>query len=264
MPDTFTANYNLTKPEPNASRDTWGTKWNANLDAIDGHLKTLATNKLQYNPTDKTSTAEVNFTGVPPKIAGKEIATKEFVTSSILAALPTGVIVTWSGAANAIPAGWGLCNGQNGTPDLQDRFIIGAGKTYAVGATGGATTHDHGGKTGGTAISVNQMPSHTHTVSDGTHTHGVNDPGHAHIQTRREDSGARHPTGGYGSVLVADGYGTAWTDTRQTGVYLSYAYSNISILANGGGAAHDHTVSSVNHLPPYYAFCFIMKLPPAA
>ena len=52
--------------------------------------------------------------------------------------VPVGGIIMWSGATNAIPSGWALCDGQNGTPNLQDKFIVGAGNTYAVDATGGS------------------------------------------------------------------------------------------------------------------------------
>jgi len=54
-----------------------------------------------------------------------------------------GAIVLWSGAVVDIPDGWVFCDGNNGTPDLRDKFIVGAGSTYAVGATGGTTTHGH-------------------------------------------------------------------------------------------------------------------------
>ena len=52
--------------------------------------------------------------------------------------VPVGGIIMWSGATNNIPTGWALCDGQNGTPNLQDKFIVGAGNTYAVDATGGS------------------------------------------------------------------------------------------------------------------------------
>ena len=52
--------------------------------------------------------------------------------------VPVGGIIMWSGATNNIPSGWALCDGNNGTPNLQDRFIVGAGSTYAVDATGGS------------------------------------------------------------------------------------------------------------------------------
>lgn len=53
------------------------------------------------------------------------------------------MITPWSGAIVAIPAGWHLCDGNNGTPDLRDKFIVGAGDTFPVDDVGGATPHDH-------------------------------------------------------------------------------------------------------------------------
>ena len=57
--------------------------------------------------------------------------------------LDVGTICLWYGSIANIPAGWALCNGANGTPDLRDKFIVGAGSTYAVDATGGAVNHNH-------------------------------------------------------------------------------------------------------------------------
>jgi hypothetical protein len=57
--------------------------------------------------------------------------------------LLTGLICLWHGAIVDIPAGWHLCDGTVGTPDLRDRFIVGAGSAYAVGASGGSSTHSH-------------------------------------------------------------------------------------------------------------------------
>lgn len=77
--------------------------------------------------------------------------------------IPSGLIAMWSGAANKIPSGWVLCNGFNGTPDLRDRFIVGAGSSYSVGAKGGSDT---------VTLTVDQMPSHNHKsmVSYGKNT----------------------------------------------------------------------------------------------
>jgi len=58
-------------------------------------------------------------------------------------ALPSGIILIWSGAIVDIPAGYFLCNGSNGTPDLRDKFVVGAGSTYNPNDTGGALTHTH-------------------------------------------------------------------------------------------------------------------------
>ena len=80
---------------------------------------------------------------------------------------PSRGIIAFSGTVDQIPAGWALCDGNNGTPDLRDRFIIGAGGTYAVDATGGATsqTATISGNTGATTLDINTMPSHGHAFS---------------------------------------------------------------------------------------------------
>lgn len=74
--------------------------------------------------------------------------------SGTAATVPTGLIAIWSGSTGSIPSGWLLCNGTNGTPDLRNSFILGAGDTYSVGQTGGSTD----------AIVV----SHTHTITGGS------------------------------------------------------------------------------------------------
>ncbi len=61
----------------------------------------------------------------------------------MLPEISTGMIVSWSGSIVSIPSGWALCDGNNGTPDLTDKFIPGAGDTYTVNDTGGAINHDH-------------------------------------------------------------------------------------------------------------------------
>jgi hypothetical protein len=78
------------------------------------------------------------------------------IQALITAAIPVGIITMWSGAANAIPAGWKLCDGDNSTPDLRGKFVLGAGGSYAVGATGGAATH---------TLTVDEIPSHAHATS---------------------------------------------------------------------------------------------------
>jgi len=73
--------------------------------------------------------------------------------------VPSGLIVMWSGSITAIPAGWALCDGGNGTPDLRDRFIVGAGSSYNPGVTGGENTH---------VLTINEIPAHTHTYNQGS------------------------------------------------------------------------------------------------
>ena len=90
-------------------------------------------------------------------------------------ALPSGAILLWHGSIASIPAGYVLCNGANGTPDLRNRFLVGAGDTYAVGANGGVINHNHGFTGDG----------HTHlipggvNISAGATFNGTTDPGSA-------------------------------------------------------------------------------------
>ena len=77
-------------------------------------------------------------------------------------AIPSGIICMWSGESTAIPSGWHLCDGDAGTPDLRDRFIVGAGSTYNVKDTGGEATHK---------LTTNEMPSHNHGFTGTSHSH---------------------------------------------------------------------------------------------
>jgi len=81
--------------------------------------------------------------------------------------VPKGGVIMWSGAANQIPFGWVLCDGTNGTPDLRDKFVLGAGNTYAVAATGGEAMH---------TLTINEIPPHTHSVYISAGTSGVGVP----------------------------------------------------------------------------------------
>ena len=155
-------------------------------------------------------------------------------------AIPKGVIVMWSGAV--VPDGWALCNGANGTPNLRDKFILGAGSTYAIGATGGEATH---------VLTTSEMPSHSHGGASGNDSpdHVHYDAGHTHSTPWRDGTGG---TNGFQTTQNVSGF----LNIMSTG------YANIggastrhthSISAEGGGQAH-------NNMPPYYAIAFIMKM----
>jgi microcystin-dependent protein len=154
-----------------------------------------------------------------------------FVNEEGAGTIPIGGIIIWSGAIGSIPSGWALCNGQtaNGhtTPDLRNRFVLGAGSGYSVGSTGGESTH---------ILTESEMPSHNH---------GVTDPGHHHAYT--------NPNYGNYAGLDHDENGSAteypYEDASSTGNGLT----GISIQYAGGGNAH-------NTMPPYYALAFIMRV----
>jgi hypothetical protein len=142
--------------------------------------------------------------------------------------LPTGMILLWSGSIGSIPAGYLLCDGTNSTPDLRNRFIIGAGSTYSVNQTGGSAD----------AIVV----SHTHTA---TSTSTVTDPGHFHtVPYAQADA-----IGGSGAAPAYRGSSTSPVSTATTGITVATATTNASAGTSGTGA----------NIPPYFALCYIMK-----
>jgi len=152
---------------------------------------------------------------------------------------PSGIIVMWSGAIVAIPIGWTLCDGNNGTPNLRDRFIVGAGSTYAPGATGGAST---------VALTIAELASHGHTGSSataGSHIHQLSVQNNTYLagsSTVFNDTNYlsnRDPT-----IVFAD------SGLMKAGGDHSHA---ITINTTGSGSAHENK-------PPYYALAYIMKL----
>ena len=158
----------------------------------------------------------------------------------------------WSGSIASIPTGFALCNGSSGTPDLRDRFIVGAGSTYAVNATGGSASvtpsGSISGSTGGTALTEAQMPKHYHTLWGPAAISGfvqapVNGAGVFNGGT--PDDGANT----YGSYSVG---GNAASGGFGTGTSSGDAHSH-SLSASFSGSSQDNR-------PPYYALAYIMKL----
>jgi hypothetical protein len=148
------------------------------------------------------------------------------LVNPVVNSIPTGVITMWSGTIATIPSGWLLCDGTNSTPDLRNRFIVGAySDTAGVAYTTitGANTQIGGSKD---AIVV----SHTHTAT-------VTDPGHFH-------------TGAVVSGSAASGGGP-----------LAAANSNTGTATTGISVANSTTGSSGTNanLVPYFALAYIMK-----
>ena len=142
------------------------------------------------NESKATMFTDAALTGAPTAptptsgSSNTQIATKEYADNIKTYAVPTGGIIMWSGAIVNIPTGWALCDGSSGTPDLRDKFVMGAGSTYAVNATGGSKD----------AVVV----SHSHTLTD---------PGHTHTAAQPSPGSTYANGGGY--------YGQG--DTRATG-----------------------------------------------
>jgi hypothetical protein len=183
------------------------------------------TNKTLTSPT--VSGGTINNAVIGGSTAAAGTFTNLTATGTVTGIFPSGLIALWSGSIASIPTGWYLCNGSNGTPDLRDRFIVGAGSTYAVAATGGSKD----------AIVV----SHTHTA-----TSSVTDPGHTHSYGGRNPSVniAYAGTGGDPYFATTQNLTTA---SSQTGVSVSTS------VASSGSSGTDA------NLPPYYALAYIMK-----
>jgi microcystin-dependent protein len=146
-------------------------------------------------------------------------------------AFPSGGIIMWSGTIATIPSGWLLCNGSSGTPDLRNRFVIGAfsddSGTAKTTVTGSAT------QTGGSTDAI--VVSHTHTAT-------VTDPGHIHTYNVTNADGPNTRTTGKGNLAVSAANST---NSATTGITVS----NSTEGSSGTNA----------NLVPYYALAFIMK-----
>jgi len=157
---------------------------------------------------------------------------------STFGVVPQGGIIMWSGSIEDIPSGWALCDGDNDTPNLQNRFIVGAGDSYGVANTGGADS---------VTLTLAQMPTHTHdagnleTSSAGAHTHTYSDS---------------YLLGGGSFVDSADGGSDKQqsTQTLTTNSAGAHTHEVTGYTASiGGGQSHENR-------PPYYALAYIMKL----
>ena len=215
-------------------------------------------------------------------------------TVTELGSIPSGLIAMWSGASDSIPNGWLLCDGNNNTPDLRNRFIVGAGSSYSVGNTGGSDT---------VSLNTNQIPAHSHgfslsAASAGAHTHGhtfgvslgnlKTSSGGEHAHTLSGSNSAtlnfdaseyaywQYP--GYRLVIGGEGYMDTDVDvnlnisgsTSSTGAHTHTITGSASLTGSiSSDGAHAHSVSgsisntgsgqSHENRPPYYALCFIMK-----
>lgn len=169
---------------------------------------------------------------------------------------PTGTVKAFFGLVANIPAGWQICDGTNGTPDLRGRFVEGASIDAEIGNSGGSLglttdgsgSHDHGGNTGGTAINVNDLPAHSHKLfvnqDDANSNPGLSASQQVNRMNESDDNRKYILEGSSGSAT----YG----DSGETG---SDSTHNHSILSDG---SHSHDIADGR--PPFVRLYWIMKL----
>lgn len=114
--------------------------------------------EVKNDSTTKYSDMQSKVDNMNSKVTAMNVKVDNAVANAI--SVPVGAIVIWSGSVNNIPAYWHLCDGTNGTIDLRDKFVLGAGNSYSVGATGGEATH---------TLTIEEMPSHSHSISYDRH-----------------------------------------------------------------------------------------------
>ena len=220
----FTAKDGL--PTGNSGKIVKGTEIDTELTAVASAISSKAdlnSPALTGTPTAPTASVGTNTT---------QLATTAFVQTALSSSFTTGMIMMWSGTIATIPTGWVLCNGSNSTPDLRNKFVIGAhsdtaGVAYST-VTGSNTT------SGGTKDA--SVVSHTHTAT-------VSDPGHAHSLV----------AGLTGSDLVGGGSNQIYTRTTSAST-TGTASTGISVSNSTEGSSGTNA-----NLPPYYALAFIMK-----
>lgn len=221
-----------TLPTGDSNKIVKGTEIDNEFNALAGAISSkadLASPALTGTPTAPTATTGSNTT---------QLANTAFVSTAVAAAFPSGGIIMWAGLISAIPSGWYLCNGSNSTPDLRDKFIVGA----SADSGGAAKTNITGSytQTGGTKDAI--VVSHSHTASSSS---SVSDPGHFHYS-----GGNGAPNGGgAGSALTNTGNSPNNTLSATTGISVS---TSTTVNSNGSDGTNQN-------LPPYYALAFIMK-----
>jgi microcystin-dependent protein len=256
MPIPSSINDLDTNPNNNSPQGSESVGPNAN-----GYLQALgAFIKQIYNGSIKPLTAvDVNGQKITNGAPGVVSTTsKDFVLGSQIYIV--GEVRYWYGppteaaVVGAWPVGWHYADGTHGTPDLRDRFLVGAGLSYPNAAVGGAAT---------VSLSIAQLPAHNHGINDpghahgvaqNPHGHGVNDPGHAH------SLGTAVPNNIPGSALGLNGTANSSsinsTQVAGTGVSIAGAYADIAIAsATTGISGTQNTGSGVAHenRPPYFA-----------
>lgn len=170
-----------------------------------------------------------------------------------------GMILDWYGAPETVPEGWHICDGTYGTPDLRDKFVLGAGGKYPLNGSGGVASFK---------LTVDMIPEHRHTIfaagSTDSDSHGGID---AAIQTIPDGITGVALTNGVYNEESPIGRGAGWGGRQHTdtGERPDSPYRKGTGGANSNGGVSSKSEGyekqvAINNLPPYYALYKIMKL----
>jgi hypothetical protein len=228
----FTAKDGL--PTGNSGKIVKGTEIDTEFTAIASAISSKAdlnSPALTGTPTAPTASAATNTT---------QVATTAFVQTALSAAFTSGMIMMWSGTIATIPTGWVLCNGSNSTPDLRNRFVIGA-HTDSAGVAYSTVTGSNT-QTGGTKDAI--VVSHTHTFT------GTALGTHAHETTFNQTSKSNNATP---YILSNPSIGENLNGS------VNLTSSSVSAGTPAGTNSTEGSSGTNQNLPPYYALAYIMK-----
>jgi hypothetical protein len=258
--------------ESELSDENFTTTLKTKLDGVATGATNVTNNNQLANGagylTSSSSLNSSNLSGALPAIDGANLTGIEGV--------PQGVIVMWSGQTTAIPTGWALCDGSNGTPNLIDKFIMGASSSNET-TTGGSNSR---------TLSTANLPSHTHSFSGTTNTTGnhnhsgsTNTAGNHHhlmvtgsMSNQRAQYSITTNTGNYLAGAGGNGYELYYLNghtSAPTGGKTSTAGNHSHSLSINNNGNHSHTVSGTtggsgsgtafDNKPAYMALAYIMK-----
>lgn len=241
-------------------------------DIIDAHLSgttviepgaVIMGATLTNSAGDSTNAVTIPEDGQsPPLVGGSPVLTESsFDPQSVFTA---GMIMMFYGDVNDIPDGWALCDGNNGRPDLRNRFIVGVGSDYVLGDTGGDDLltglvtgadggHDHGAATGSTTLTEDQIPTHSHSLY--CWLTGSQGNAESFVGGSAKGIAGNQESGTYGYIDTGAG-GNQLVEDAGSG---SEGHTH-TITAEGN---HTHTIDTIDNRPPYYALYFIIKTDPA-
>ena len=215
--------------------------YNTSTQVITGKISTLSN-----HDTDDLSEGSTNqyFTTARARASVSATGDLSYNSSngqfsvSVPSAFVSGMIILWSGNTGNIPTGFVLCDGNNGTPNLTDRFVVGAGAAYGVGASGGSSS---------VTLSIANLPSHNHSFSATTsnvnlsHNHAYQSANHPGSGPEQNQSGGPEDR-------------TSFNVNKTTGNALGNHNHSVSGTTGSKGSGSSH-----ENRPPYYALCYIMK-----